>query len=98
MRCCKCERSDVPVRTIVQFQFEAPEGFQGWGCVQCGAPSRGAVAVVCDGCADTMKSGEEVRFICGGKYMGDDVLVPLQGYERRPFGCDLSKHPEVTRQ
>lgn len=96
--CCRCLKDDGNVRTIVHLEFEGPSDFNGWGCVQCGVPQRGALAVICDACADGMKSIDELSFICGGKYMVDRERLPLEGYERKPFGHDLSKHPEVQQQ
>lgn len=92
--CCCCGTESGAIRTLAQLDFEAPTGFNGWGCVQCGAPSRGAIAVLCDACARP-DNDAPLRFICGGTYVADGQRVPLEGYERRPFGHELSKHPEI---
>lgn len=89
--CCACE--STPARTICCLDFEGPEGTEGWGCVVCGLPARGAVAVMCESC---IEQGVEPRFIVGGRYAADKVRVPLEGYERRPFDHRLERHPEHT--
>lgn len=89
--CCSCEGT-TNVRNILMMPFEAPPDAHGWGCLECGLPMRGAVAIVCDACLDANRSP---RFIAGGKYAQEGVRVPLEGFERRPFDHDLSKHPEV---
>lgn len=91
--CCACGQESESVRNLLCFDFEAPPGFQGWGCLQCGAPSRGAMAVVCDLC---LEANAQPKFLMGGKYAADGIRVPFEGFEQRPFGHDMTKHPEVT--
>ena len=50
--CCACGRSDREVRNIIALAFRAPVPGTGWGCVVCGLPSDGAIAVVCDQCLE----------------------------------------------
>jgi hypothetical protein len=90
--CCACGAENDTVRNIMMMTFEAPDGFHGWACLQCGKPARGAIAIICDTCLD---SNAEPRFIVGGKYLADCVRVPLEGYDRRHFDHDLTKHPEI---
>ena len=94
--CCVCgKRQDGSVRTLVCLSFEAPKGFIGWGCVVCGIPSRGAMAIACDECCE--KHGQELPgalvFICAGAFSAQGLRYPLEGFERIPFDHDMNKHP-----
>lgn len=51
--CCACRFAGPTVRNIVCLPLRAPERGKGWGCVVCGLPSDGAVAVLCDHCLET---------------------------------------------
>lgn len=73
--------------------FEAPSGFNGWGCYVCGLPMRGAIAVLCQGCRE---AGREPLYICGGTYIVDRKRIPLDGFEQKPFGHVLAAHPEFA--
>lgn len=91
--CCACGTAgEHCARNITTLNFEAPPGFAGWGCVQCGKPSRGAIAVLCDSCA---AKNAAPRFIAGGKFLTDKIRVPLDSYPRVPFGHDDRLHPEA---
>lgn len=90
--CCVCGVESEAVRNLLCLDFEAPAGFVGWGCVQCGAPSRGATSIVCDQC---LEANADPKFILGGRFAADGVRVSLEGYERKPFGHDMRKHPEA---
>ena len=80
---------------MVVLDFEAPAGFTGWGCVVCHLPMRGAIATLCDRCADTEWSVEQLRYIVGGTYVFEGVRVSLDGFKRIPFHHDRSQHPEL---
>lgn len=91
--CCACETAgDNTVRNLATLDFEAPQGFAGWGCVQCSKASRGAIAVMCDDCVE---KNAEPRFIAGGTYLTDKKRIPLEGYVRVPFTHDDRLHPEA---
>lgn len=96
--CCVCEGS--PARVIVYLPFRAPEGFRGWGCVQCGLEMRGAVALICDACADEYEAlGEALplKTMCAGVYVMEQKRVPITPEAQRvPHVHDLRYHPEVT--
>jgi len=53
--CCACGVEDTTVRNLLCLHQLAPVPGTGWGCLQCGQPQDGALAVVCDAClmADT---------------------------------------------
>jgi hypothetical protein len=89
--CCGCGVIEG-ARNLVMYDFVAPGGFTGWGCVVCDLPPHGAIAVLCDRCAE---NGVEPKFICGGKYAAEGVRVSLDGYERKPFHHNTDKHPEL---
>lgn len=93
--CCYCEARGPTVRNLFMHSFEAPPGFQGWGCLRCNQPMRGALSIICDGCMDENRFP---KFILGGKYSGDGVRIPLDSYLQIPFGHDMSKHPEEQEQ
>jgi hypothetical protein len=94
LTCCVCDHRGRSVRNLVFMNFEAPPGFVGWACVVCGLPPRGALAVICDQCAEAQVGMHSIRYILGGRYSFDDVRVPLEGFKFVPFVHDLSKHPE----
>jgi hypothetical protein len=75
--CCSCRRDDVDVFTILMLPKLAPIAGRGWGCVVCGLPADGALAVVCERCADT---GVELVDACRG-YPGEDGRVPIDTLE-----------------
>ncbi len=89
--CCACKGTRA-VRNIIALPFEGPVPGTGWGCVQCGLPANGAVAVVCDEC---LESNAERVEICYG-YPGDKGRTPMPAEASRiAFDHDLSKHPEI---
>lgn len=90
--CCACGQPGAAVRNIIMLERQAPQAGTGWGCVQCGAPNDGALAVVCDHCA---AHDVPLQFACAG---------PLREHGRVPFADlmgthahDLAKHPELDR-
>ncbi len=50
--CCACLCVGASVRNLVMLPVRAPVPGTGWGCVVCGLPNDGALAVVCDLCLD----------------------------------------------
>jgi len=48
--CCGCGCTGETVQNLIMLQKKAPVPGTGWGCVVCGVPSDGAVAVVCNDC------------------------------------------------
>ena len=89
--CCACGKMDKEtVRNIYFLHKLAPVSGKGWGCLQCGLPSDGAVAVVCDDCHDGKK---EVKFAIVG-YPRDGKRIPIEKLEGS-FDHDYSKHPEI---
>jgi hypothetical protein len=96
--CCICEGTKK-VKNIFMLPVESPYG-DGWGCLQCGLPPAGAVAVVCDRCMSALRRdrvdvAERLKFFCKP---GDDDYVSgrapmaeLVGSPRHDH--DMSRHP-----
>jgi hypothetical protein len=101
--CCVCGGTNH-VRTIFQLDKKSPTPGCGWGCVVCGLPPDGAVAVVCDECFAVisverstgipMKKSAELQFACKGfpETGGRVPISELVGDHRH----DMSKHPEAV--
>jgi hypothetical protein len=70
--CCACE-GIRDVRNVVMLDKKAPLPGRGWGCVVCGLPLDGAVAVLCDDC---LENGREPQMACRG-YPAEDGRVPI---------------------
>lgn len=85
--CCACGQDGPTVRNIMMLDFRAPVAGTGWGCIVCGLPSDGAIAVLCDACAER---NAEIRDVCVGQ-PGDNVRTEIKTVQQ-PFGHDLSKH------
>lgn len=92
-RCCICETTRDVVN-IITLDVKIPDGERqgGWGCFVCGLEARGAVAVLCDGCAPTWKAGTPIKFACLG-YPGADRRIEIEKLTE-PYQHDISKHPE----
>lgn len=85
--CCACG-GRAPVRNVLMLPFKAPIPGRGWGCVVCGLAMDGAIAVVCDPCAE---EDREVLYACDG-YATDDGRIPI-GDLTEPHRHDEAKHP-----
>lgn len=84
--CCNCKASRAIIPIVITRR--APVPGKGWGCVVCGLPPDGAVAVLCQacGCADP-----HPRFVCVG-YPKEGVRVPIEQLPPGEFDHDMSKH------
>jgi hypothetical protein len=89
--CCSCQREGWLVRNIINLDERAPQ-LPGtvWGCLQCGVPSVGATAVICDACLETEAP---IRFVVAGWLEEKDRAVRASDAE--PFTHDWTKHPEL---
>ena len=65
---------------------------KGWGCVQCGLPSDGAVAAICDQCAEN--DHVEIRYVFDG-YITERKLVPIDELPKVPHEHNMEFHPET---
>lgn len=88
--CCSCGGTDS-VRNVMCLNKRSPYGF-GWGCMQCGLPAEGAIAVICDECLEAEAPIREV--IKGEAFKGERFpYEETAGWEE--FEHDLSQHPEI---
>jgi len=80
-RCCACRRVDVECRNLVMLHVQAPVPGTGWGCVVCGLPNDGALALVCDGCLERnapILDAIEGYASKGGRIARDTLTVPFE--------------------
>ena len=79
--CCICGAgSGSPA--IVMLNQRSPISGRGWGCILCGLPANGAIAVVCGDCCQRRDSGQlavakDLRWACRG-YPATDGRVPVE--------------------
>jgi hypothetical protein len=86
-KCCVCEREGPSVRNVMMLDRRSPvEGPGCWGCFQCGLPTAGAVAALCDECLARKLTP---KFACVGP-PENNQRVPIDSLE--PFEHDMSKH------
>lgn len=88
--CCACEKSGPDVRNVMMLDRRGPSPGKGWGCLVCGLPLDGAVAVLCDSC---LEAKAEIRFVCAG-YPAQDGRMPIEELAFEPFGHDLALHDD----
>ncbi len=81
--CCTCGTT-VGVNNIMMLELRAPTPGKGWGCLVCNLPQDGAVAVLCDACAD---GGLPLKMVCDG-YPKDGKRVPFDSLPDEPFMHD----------
>jgi hypothetical protein len=101
--CCICEGTEG-VFVIVLLCAQAPDPGYGWGCVTCGLPNHGAMAVICETCESRTKSQTEaenrLRFFCSFATGGTGRLpiADLRGVHqhRRALHPELEPWPHAT--
>lgn len=109
--CCRCGRDEGNVRTLVMLNhrtfYAGPEPKNAWGCAQCGLPSIGAIASLCDQCAEELRTKHglpkgdtgvpnivpELRTFMGP---GKKERLSIDLLDPRPFGHNMWLHPEVA--
>lgn len=100
-KCCQCGRQDAGV--LIMLHVKSPEpGIGCWGCVECGLPLAGAVAVICNQCAQTAVGREQAgqkhdawpTNACLGSPR-DNRRVPMSLLKER-FDHDYSKHKDES--
>jgi len=95
--CCICGETSRWVRNIIMLDRKSPTPGRGWGCVQCGLPSDGAVAVLCDECSEALKAERKQLVTACVGYPGTDGRVPFSSL----IGThehDMAKHAEESAQ
>lgn len=72
--CCECRKTEN-VRNIWLTDKKAPISGKGWGCLTCGLPADGAVAVLCDECHIKLSALKiNPKFVCRG-YAGENERI-----------------------
>jgi hypothetical protein len=82
--CCAC-RGIEDVNNVVILDRKGPTPGQGWGCYECGLPSDGAIAVICNAC---IESGRALVEACTGlpTHDGRTPVSELAGrYGHKPW-------------
>lgn len=89
--CCICSGTKG-VCVLISLDGLCPMAGRGWGCVVCGLPPDGAVAVICDVCE--RRYGDAVpkvlQFFCTG-YPGEDGRTPISHLRGR-YRHQVSRH------
>lgn len=91
--CCICLMEHPTVRNILMLDVRAPQPGNGcWGCFTCGLPMEGAIAVLCDNCAEEhLENRRPIALACVGPPSANQ-RVPLVSLTE-PFEHDMSRHP-----
>lgn len=93
--CCGCGQSIVTRLNVVMLDHKAAIAGTGWGCVQCGLPTDGAYAILCDLCAEADPIVGSIREAVVG-YPRGGGREPIEVTNARPrHEHDMSKHPEI---
>lgn len=88
--CCICEGTK-DVDNIIMLDRRCAVPGHGWGCVVCGLPPDGAIAVLCDACLPKwQKDGSLLALACRG-YPGTEGRIPI-AHLPGDFGHDYSRH------
>lgn len=90
--CCSCGK-DVPCPNLVNMDRKAPVPGTGWGCLQCGLPADGAMAVVCERCF--LRHKKPIAVVFG--YITSRERRAIEELEPGVFEHDLTKHPEEDK-
>ena len=89
-KCCGCEAEGPSVRNVVMLGRRSPEPGNGcWGCLQCGLPQAGAVAVFCDDCLE--QSRPTLTFCLG--YPSENRRAPVD-LLTEDFQHDMRHHAD----
>jgi hypothetical protein len=76
---------------VITLDLKSPEpGIGCWGCLTCGLPQAGAVAVLCDECLKK-SNGYPTRACLGSPAENRRIAVTEL---TTPYGHDMSKHSE----
>lgn len=89
--CCICGSHD-DVTNIIMLNRRGIIPGRGWGCLACGLPSDGAVAVLCDRCLPHWQADHDVLTHCCRGWPGSDGRVPIAELPDGDFDHDMSKH------
>ncbi|MBI1207475.1 MAG: hypothetical protein GC191_09340 [Azospirillum sp.] len=90
--CCIC--SGTAPSNILMLARRAAVPGHGWGCVQCGLPSDGAVAVLCDGCLTLYQADAAILTACCRGWPATDGRIAIADLPQGVFEHNLAMHPE----
>ncbi len=94
--CCHCGSRDG-VTNIVMLDRRAPVAGTGWGCIVCGLPFDGAIAVICGECVQAVATGKTTpKNVCWG-FPGDRARFAYADLPPGEFAHDEAKHEEDER-
>lgn len=90
--CCNCG-GRWNVRNVFCLHQRTPEpGVGAWGCVVCGLPAEGAIAVLCDACAEqVLKHGARIEQAVLGE-AAECRRIPVENLPPGKFDHDHEKH------
>lgn len=90
--CCECGNN--PASVMLMLHRHAPIAGTGWGCVQCGLPHNGAIAVLCNDCLSAVKeAGRDPHLVCVGFASANERTL-FANLSPNVFDHNESKHPE----
>lgn len=92
MRCCACGQQKRS-RNIVMLEQKGVTPGKGWGCFQCGLPMDGAIAAICDDCAE--QGIPQIHFVYDG-YVHDGKLIPIDELPQVRHEHNMALHPEES--
>ena len=74
--CCICGVSSDVLNVVMLNRRGAVRG-HGWGCLECGLPCNGAIAVLCDKCLpDWLADTSKLKFVGrGGPAAGERIAI-----------------------
>lgn len=88
--CCVCGTT-AGVNVVLLLAQKSPTPGTGWGCLQCGLASDGAIAVACEPCRTQVEAGvAKVQYVCAA-YPSQEGRVPI-AQVTGTHEHDLSKH------
>ena len=91
--CCMCERRDG-VRNMILLDRRGAVPGRGWGCVVCGLPPDGAVAVLCDDCLARYRLDQALLKVACRGYPARDGRIAIAALPPEPFEHDPAAHGE----
>ena len=92
--CCVCE-STKGVRNVIMLDRRAAITGHGWGCVSCGLPSEGALAVLCDDCLAKWQQDSGILTVACRGYPATEGRIQIAELPPEPFAHDEEMHRAV---